>query len=647
MANTLKIKRSAVPGKVPTTGDLTLGELGLNTYDGRLFTKKDNGTESIVEIGAGGGGGGGSISDGDKGDITVSSLGSVWTIDNGVVTNGKIADLAVSTGKIADLAVTTGKIADLNITTGKIADLNVTTGKIADNAITSSKIADDAVTSSEIAANAVGQSELANLSVTTGKIVDLNVTTAKIADLNITTGKIADLNVTTGKIADTAVTNAKIADTAVTNAKIADGAVDSAKIANDTIVNADINANAAIVDTKLATISTAGKVSGGAITSGEIGGSTSVNTSGNIKTSGGVTLASQSLQQFYDLDNTNYVALRAATNVPANLTWTLPATDGTTDQSLVTNGSGLLSWFSAQPLDATLTALAGLSTSADQLIYSTGSDAFALSSLTSYARTLLDDPDAATMRTTLGLGTIAVQNANNVSITGGTIDGVAVTNGSASNVTITGGTITNTAISNGTVDNTTISRSGFAEWATGIVYTIGDFILAVYESEIRAFKSLTNHTSSGTVFPGNQIIALPSNNFVGDWQEISPLRGTFGQVSFGQDFAFSSSISPPTLTANVNDYNPTGLQTCNFIRLTASANVNLTGLAAPNPSRNQALFICNIGAQFNITFVNESASSTAANRFLLGASKTIQRDEGILLIYDDVSLRWRSQAIQI
>jgi hypothetical protein len=58
MANTFKLKRSAVQGRVPTTGDLQLGELALNTYDGKLYTKKDNGTASIVEIGAGGGGGG-------------------------------------------------------------------------------------------------------------------------------------------------------------------------------------------------------------------------------------------------------------------------------------------------------------------------------------------------------------------------------------------------------------------------------------------------------------------------------------------------------------------------------------------------------------------------------------------------------------
>jgi len=53
MAQTIKIKRSAVPGKVPTTSDLALGELALNTYDGKAFFKKNDGAESIVEIGGG------------------------------------------------------------------------------------------------------------------------------------------------------------------------------------------------------------------------------------------------------------------------------------------------------------------------------------------------------------------------------------------------------------------------------------------------------------------------------------------------------------------------------------------------------------------------------------------------------------------
>ena len=50
-ANVVKFKRSAVAGKIPATTDLNLGELALNTYDGRIYLKKSvSGTESVVTI---------------------------------------------------------------------------------------------------------------------------------------------------------------------------------------------------------------------------------------------------------------------------------------------------------------------------------------------------------------------------------------------------------------------------------------------------------------------------------------------------------------------------------------------------------------------------------------------------------------------
>ena len=51
---TFRLKRSSVAGKIPTTSQLELGEIAVNTYDGKAYIKKSvAGEESVVEIGAG------------------------------------------------------------------------------------------------------------------------------------------------------------------------------------------------------------------------------------------------------------------------------------------------------------------------------------------------------------------------------------------------------------------------------------------------------------------------------------------------------------------------------------------------------------------------------------------------------------------
>ena len=51
----IRLRRSATAGNIPTTSQLDLGELALNTFDGKLYLKKSvNGTDSVVEIGGGG-----------------------------------------------------------------------------------------------------------------------------------------------------------------------------------------------------------------------------------------------------------------------------------------------------------------------------------------------------------------------------------------------------------------------------------------------------------------------------------------------------------------------------------------------------------------------------------------------------------------
>lgn len=50
MSQVVKLKRTAVEGKVPNTSNIELGELAINTYDGRIFFEKDNGIPSIQQV---------------------------------------------------------------------------------------------------------------------------------------------------------------------------------------------------------------------------------------------------------------------------------------------------------------------------------------------------------------------------------------------------------------------------------------------------------------------------------------------------------------------------------------------------------------------------------------------------------------------
>lgn len=78
MVNTIRHKRSSSAGATPSAGSLVTGELALNTNDGKLFTKKDDGT--VVEIGAGGGGGGTTIYAGTATVDFGSAGGNVATV---------------------------------------------------------------------------------------------------------------------------------------------------------------------------------------------------------------------------------------------------------------------------------------------------------------------------------------------------------------------------------------------------------------------------------------------------------------------------------------------------------------------------------------------------------------------------------------
>ena len=122
-----------------------------------------------------------------------------------------------------------------------------------------------------------------------------------------------------------------------------------------------------------------------------------------------------------------------------------------------------------QPLDAGLTSISGLTTSADKMIYTTASDTYAVADLTSAGRALLDDADATAQRTTLGLGTAATSNTGDFLASTATLNDISdvtitgVSNGQVISYNSTSGEWENSTPSSGgysvSVDTTTIATS--------------------------------------------------------------------------------------------------------------------------------------------------------------------------------------------
>jgi hypothetical protein len=155
-----------------------------------------------------------------------------------------------------------------------------------------------------------------------------------------------------------------------------------------------------------------------------------------------------------------------------------------------------------QPLDAELTAIAGLASAADRLPYFTGSGTAALATFSAAGRALVDDADAAAQRATLGLGGAAVKSI------GTSGDAIPVLNGAATswaagasfggnlaiagNATATGGVTVGGSLG-GAASGLNLQYIGGTAYVSG--YTGGDF------------RPVMLHGSTISVAPGGTTVA--------------------------------------------------------------------------------------------------------------------------------------------
>jgi hypothetical protein len=247
----------------------------------------------------------------------------------------------------------------------------------------SGSLSNEAITNVYVAALSKTNSSIPEGVIATATLADGSVTTAKLAADAVDGTKIADDSINSEHYVDGSIDTAHIADSQVTLAKLASDSVNSSKIVDGSIVNADINASAAIDATK---------IHDGTISNTEFG------------YLNGVTSAIQ-------------------TQIDTKLTASNNLSDLGNVSTARTN-LGVAIGSDVQAYDADLAALAGVTSAADKVPYFTGSGTADVATFTAAGRALVDDADASAQRTTLGLGTISTQDANNVSISGGSVTGL-------------------------------------------------------------------------------------------------------------------------------------------------------------------------------------------------------------------------------
>lgn len=161
----------------------------------------------------------------------------------------------------------------------------------------------------------------------------------------------------------------------------------------------------------------------------------------------------------------------------------------------------------------------------------------------------------------------------------------------------------------------------------------------------RFFGALTALLLLAGAARADQSTINPNVPAAGSQLQSAPIRGNFAAAYGDINRIFATlinlnSVISPVIAADQNDWTPAGLGTAQTVRVTGGAtDRNITGLGQ---GQTALLYLENIGTTNNIVLKDSSGSSTNTFRFLLGSDIIIGPNQGVTLLYDTTSLRWRS-----
>jgi len=271
-----------------------------------------------------------------------------------------------------------GTISSSSFSTNTTVNVTWDSGSLSSEAITNIYVGALSKTNSSIPTEIIGTTNIADSAITSAKIADDGVTTAKIPDNAITTAKINADAVNGTKIADDSINSEHYVDASIDTAHIADAQITTAKITDSNVTLAKLASNSV----------NSAKIVDDSIVNADINSAAAINFSKMENLTTARALVS---------DGNGDVSVSAVTSTEIGY---LDGVSSSIQDQIDAKGAS----------NANLTAIGDLAKSDGNLIVGNGSTWVA--------------ENGATARTSLGLGSIATQAANNVSISGGSVTGL-------------------------------------------------------------------------------------------------------------------------------------------------------------------------------------------------------------------------------